>query len=333
MPRTIIVSDLHVDTWGDELYGEAPRRKTKLDHWRELLDWCSAKSIGELVINGDLMDAPPYKGEVCFTSGPARGAVEALLAYAKDHKVTYVYGNHDIGISGLRCPAGSGVAALGTTGLWYPRYTLSVAGSVVLLEHGHFYDPVLILYMRDLAKRTYLPSQFESFQLVQQRRDPQTGERIQTPGVAPPTTVDLNRGVGNNVFGAIMVTEMESPTPPKEKRIARSFLDRLKRGAVLKAGKAVKHYLWWEAAKDIFQDYLSKPGPKPQTLYCVMGHTHVPDTGEITIADIPCTYLNSGTWTCAGDTPEDRSYATYLDIREDGKVWAQDWIWDRWEGE
>jgi len=333
MARTIIVSDLHVDTWGDELYGDEPRRKTKLDHWCDFLDWCARTKIGELIINGDLMDAPPYKGEACFTTGPARQAVEKLLAYAKDHPVTYIYGNHDIGISGLRCPAGSGVAALRGAGLWYPRYTLSVAGSVVLLEHGHFYDPALILYMRDLAKRTYLPSHFESFQLVQQRRDPTTGDRVQHPGVAAPTTVDLSRGVDNNVFGAIMVTDFVSPTPEAEKRTARSFLDRLKRGAVLKAGKAVKHYLWWEAAKDIFADYLSATAPKPNTLYCVMGHTHVPDTGKTTVADVPCLYFNSGTWTCAGDTPTDRSYATYLDLRDTGEVWAQDWIWDRWEGE
>jgi UDP-2,3-diacylglucosamine pyrophosphatase LpxH len=332
MARTIIVSDLHVDTWTDEPFGEGDRRKTKLAHWCDLLDWCAAKNV-ELVINGGLMDAPPYKGERCFTTGPAREAVENLLAYAKDHPVTYIYGNHDIGISGLRCPAGSGVAALGATGLWYPRYTLNAAGSVVLLEHGHFYDPALILYMRDLAKRTYLPSHFESFQLVQQRRDPVTGDRIQHPGVAAPTTVDLSRGVENNVYGAIMVTAFESPTPEAEKKTARSFLDRLKRGAVLKAGRAVKHYLWWEAAKDTFQGYLRGAAPKPKTLYCVMGHTHVPDTGETTVADVPCTYLNSGTWTCAGDTPEDRSYATYLDVRDTGKVWAQDWIWDRWEGE
>jgi len=331
MPRTIIVSDLHVDTWGDELHGEGARRKSKFAHWADLLDWCAARNA-ELVIVGDLMDAPPYRGEQCFTTGPAREAVERLLAFAKDHRVTYIYGNHDIGISGLRCPAGSGIAALRETGLWYPRYTLSIAGSIVLLEHGHFYDPALILYMRDLARRTYLPSHFESFQLVQQRRDPRTGDRLQHPGVAPPTTVDLTRGVDNNVFGAIQVTDFESPTPEPEKRTARSFLDRLKRGAVLKAGKALKHYLWWEAAKDIFADYLAA-APKPKILYCVMGHTHVPDTGKITIADVPCLYFNSGTWTCAGDTPESRSYATYLDVRADGKVWAQDWIWDRWERE
>ncbi len=333
MPRTIIVSDLHVDTWRDELYGEGDRHKTKLDHWCDLLNWCTAKSIDELVINGDLMDAPPYEGNTCFTTPQARQAIEKLLAYAKDHRVTYVYGNHDIGISGLRCPAGEGIAALRTTGLWYPRYRLSVSGSVVLLEHGHFYDPALILYTRDLLKRTYLPSQFDSLQWVQQRRNPQTGERLYAPGVAAPTIVDLSRGVANNVYGAILTTEFESPTPEQEKRTARSFLNRLRHGVVLTAGKAVKHYLWWEASKDIFEDYLEQAEIKPQTLYCVMGHTHVPDTGAVTVDSVPCIYFNSGTWTCSGDTPKDRSYATYLDVREDGKVWAQDWVWDRWEGE
>jgi UDP-2,3-diacylglucosamine pyrophosphatase LpxH len=350
MARTIIVSDLHVDTWSDEPFGEGDRRKTKLAHWCDLLDWCSSQNIAELVINGDLMDAPPYKGDACFTTGPARDAAERLLAYAKDHRVTYIYGNHDIGISGLRCPAGSGVAALRGTGLWYPRYTLTVAGSVVLLEHGHFYDPALILYMRDLAKRTYLPSHFESFQLVQQRRDPVSGDRMQHPGVAPPTTVDLDLAPPqrrNNVYWATRATNELQPATARDVAVTRSFLDWLNRAAlpkaqgfldrfraraVLEAGKAVKHYIWWPAAKDIFADYLSGESPKPQTLYCIMGHTHVTDTGKITIADVPCLYFNSGTWTCA-DLPEARSYATYLDVREDGTLWAQDWIWDRYEGE
>jgi UDP-2,3-diacylglucosamine pyrophosphatase LpxH len=330
MSHTIIVSDLHVDTWPPaETYGEPGREKTKLDHWRDFLNWCAEQNADELIINGDLLDAPPYKGEECFTTGPAREAVDALLAYAKNHRVTYIYGNHDIGISGLRCPAGAGIAALHGTGLLYPKHSVAVGGSVILLEHGHFYDPVLILYARDLLKRTYLPGQFEALQWVQQRRDPVSGDRIKDPGVAAPTTVDLSRGVENNIFGAILMTDFESPTPEDEKKTARSFLDRLKRGVVLKAGKAVKHYLWWEAAQDIFKRYLAQGQLKPQTLYCVMGHTHVPDTGTTTANGVKCIYLNSGTWTCAGDTPKDRSYATYLDVRETGKVWAQDWIWNR----
>ena len=333
MPRTIIVSDLHVDTWGTEKCGKGDRRKTKLDHWTDFLDWCAAANIDELVINGDLMDAPPYKGNVCFTTGPARQAVEKLLAYAKDHPVTYIYGNHDIGISGLRCPAGSSVAALANINLCYPRYCLPATDSMILFEHGHFYDPALIAYTRDLLKRTYVPKRFEELQWAQQRRDPETGERREDPGVSPPSTVDLERGMDNNLYFAIRVAEVESPTPEAERKTAQRFLKRLKRNAFPKAAKAVKHYLWWEAAKDTFSDYLKQTRSKPQTLYCVMGHTHVPDWGEITIAGVRCVYFNSVTWTCSGDTPEDRSYATYLYVRDDGKMRLHDWVWNRHEEE
>ena len=333
MSGTIIVSDLHVDTWDAEEYGKGDRSKTKLDHWTDFLDWCAAANIDQLIINGDLMDAPPYKGNVCFTKGPARQAVEKLLAYAKDHPVTYIYGNHDIGISGLRCLAGSSLLALANINLCYPYHNLTVADSTLLLQHGHFYDPALIAYTRDLLKRTYVPEHFEELQWVMQRIDPETGERREGPGVAPPTTVDLERGMDNNLYFAIRMAEVDSPTPEAEKKTAESFLKRLKRGAFLKAAKALKHYLWWEAAKDIFGDYLRQAQSKPQTLYCVMGHTHVPDWGEVTIDGVRCVYYNSVTWTCSGDTPEDRSYATYLYARDDGKMRVHDWVWNRHEEE
>jgi UDP-2,3-diacylglucosamine pyrophosphatase LpxH len=213
---------------------------------------------------------------------------------------------------------------------------MGTAGSVILLEHGHFYDPALILYTRDLLKRTYLPSQFEALQWVQQRRDPETGERIKDPGVAPPTTVDLSLAPEkqkNNVYWATRATSELLPATRQMRESAAAFLRKLRAGVFHKVADSVKHYLWWPAAQDIFEHYFEQGQPKPQTLYCVMGHTHVPDTGETSVEGVLCIYFNSGAWTCAGEAPKDRSYATYLDLREDGRVWAQDWVWDRWEGE
>lgn len=332
MPRTIIVSDLHVDTWGAEKYGKGDRSKAKLEHWTDFLDWCSQANITELVINGDLMDAPPYEGNISFTSEAASRAVEKLLAYAKDHRVTYIYGNHDIGISGLRCLAGSALSALANINLCYPDYVLAAADTTVLLQHGHFCDPAILLYMKDLIKRTYIRSHFQAFQWVQQRRDPETGKRIQPPGVAPPTTLDLSLRPDSNVYWAMRATNGLQPPTHQMKQSATAFLRKLKEGAFHRIADSVKHYLWWEAAKHIFADYLKGARPKPKTVYSIMGHTHVPDTGTTRVRGVGCLYFNSGTWTCSGARPKDRSYATYLDLREDGVVWAQDWIWDRYEG-
>ena len=328
MPRTIIVSDLHVDTWDDEKYGAGERSKTKLDHWRDFLGWCTEKRVDELVINGDLMDAPPYEGNVSFTSPIARQAVEELLAHARAHKVTYVYGNHDIGISGIRCTADANVSPLQNVSLYYPDYVLLTQSSTLLIQHGHLFDPALLLYIRDLTLRTYLRSKFQAFQWVQQRRDTKTGLRISPPGVASPATINLGPASGDNVYYAIRLTDVVAPPAPEDANAARRFIRNLKRGVVTKISESVKHYLWWEAAKGIFEDYCAQPNVQTSVIYCVMGHTHVPDTGETTVDGNHCIYFNSGTWTGAGQNTEDRQHATYLDVRETGKVWIQDWIRD-----
>jgi len=326
MARSIIVSDVHVDTWTDEPYGEGARRKSKLAHWVDLLDWCEEKQVDELVINGDLMDAPPYQDNSCFTSQIALSAVERLAAYAARRRVTYVYGNHDIGISGLRCAGGAGLTALRNVNLYYPDYVLHTDGSTLLIQHGHLFDPALLFYIKDLTVRTYVASHFQAFQWVQQRRDKDTGEQVQPPGVASPAVIGLGPQVDDNVFYAIKLTDAVAPPAPTEVSAARRFIRGLRRGVVMTVGKAVKQYLWWEAAKDVFGDYLGQVAVERPVVYCIMGHTHVPDTGEAEIMGKQCVYFNSGTWVGSGETVEDRQHASYLDVRETGKVWVQDWI-------
>jgi len=94
----------------------------------------------------------------------------------------------------------------------------------------------------------------------------------------------------------------------------------------MRVGESAKHYLWWEAAKDVFEGYLAQVTVERPLVCCIMGHTHVPDTAEAEIKGKHCVYFNSGTWLGSGETVEDRQHATYLDVRETGKVWVQDWI-------
>jgi hypothetical protein len=154
--------------------------------------------------------------------------------------------------------------------------------------------------------------------------------RPDTAGVASPATIDPSLGVKDDLYGAILVTDRVSPPTEEDNRAARTFINKLKRGWVSKAADYLvrrgKHYLWWEAAKSIFDDYLDEFESRPPTLYCIMGHTHVPDTAETRRDGVKCVYFNSGTWTGAGSRPRDRQHATYLDVRQDGKVWIQDWI-------
>ena len=333
MPRSIIVSDLHVDTWTEESYGEGDRKKNKLAHWCDLLDWCEGKQIEELILNGDLMDAPPYEGNSSFTSGIARRAVERLVAYAARRKVTYVYGNHDIGISGLRCAGGASLAALQNVNLYYPDYVLHTNSSTLLIQHGHLFDPALLLYVKDLTVRTYVASHFQAFQWVQQRRDAKTGSPKEPAGVASPATIGLGPQADNNVYYAIKLADTLAPPPEEAISSAGRFIRGLRRGVVTKVGESVKHYLWWEAAKSVFEDYLHQDTADHPRVYCVMGHTHVPDTADTQVQGKQCVYFNSGTWVGSGETVEDRQHATYLDVRETGKVWVQDWIRNPYFGE
>jgi UDP-2,3-diacylglucosamine pyrophosphatase LpxH len=89
----------------------------------------------------------------------------------------------------------------------------------------------------------------------------------------------------------------------------------------------VKHLIWRKAARTVVADYLGQAQKEDRpVMYCLMGHTHVPDYEESTVQNKQCLYLNSGTWVSSGDDVEDHQHATYLDVDAAGKVWLQDWI-------
>lgn len=356
MPRSIIVSDLHVDTWTDDLYGEGARKKTKLDHWSDFLNWCEEKQIDELVINGDLMDAPPYEGDSCFASEITRRAVQRLGAYAVKRKVTYVYGNHDIGMSGLRCDSAAPLG-LANVRLVYPNHCVQ-HGSTVLIQHGHLFDPALCLYIRDLTERTYLLSEGQALYWVQQRRDLATGDQRQTLGVISPGEIDLAAQAAETVYEAILNLESAAPPSTRDMQTARRWIQELEawsqpsrplrvpravaavydwvkglfRPAFPRIAGVAARVIWRAAAEAVFQKQVAQQPGATGRIYCVMGHTHLPDRMAAEVAGRECRYLNSGTWTESGETPEDRQSATYLDVRETGKVWVQDWISDPYVG-
>lgn len=333
MCRAIIVSDLHIDTWSDvERYGEGARERTKLEHWCDLLQWCDENRVEELIVNGDLMDAPPYEGNVSLTSAAACKALTALMDYASKRSVTYVFGNHDIGISGIRCDFNPGLAPLRNVSLQYPhRPPLHTDVSTILIQHGHLYDPALWLYVRDLTIRTYVNSGYEAFNLTQQRRDPGAGQprpADRRVGVDSPAVIKLGAQPGNTLEQDIEQAVAADPPSKSERDSAKRFLKRLRTGVNRAVRRKVTHYFWREAAREVLRDFTAQH-PADRAFYCIMGHTHVPDRFDDVINGRQCHYLNSGTWVGSGKEIQDRQCATYLYVDANGKVTAQDWIWDR----
>jgi len=325
MARRIIVSDLHIDTWReDEQYGVGRGRKTKLEHWRDFLRWCADSRIDELIVNGDLIDAPPYEDEPPFARVTAEALI-ALMEYATTRRVTYIFGNHDIGISGIRCAFSAGLPALKNVSLRYPNHRFLTAAGTVVIEHGHLHDPVLGHYLRHLGKSTYVNSDFQAFHWAQQRRNPRTGipsPKVTRRGVESPAAIKLgppeNKTVEQAINDAVERESAETRT--------RRWWERVKRTLRRK----VAHYFWRDAARQTLVRFTAEEPTAREVVCCVMGHTHVPDRYDAGVINgKQCHYVNSGTWVGSGHSMEDRQYATYLYIDAAGTVSAHDWIWDR----
>lgn len=333
MPNhTIIISDLHIDDWTDRKI----RGKTRMQHFFEFLAWCEQEDVGELIINGDLMDMPPYKGQCVFQPAPcdpenqpasteciSRPVVERLLEYGSKRKITYVFGNHDIGLSGFRCEGPNNIAGLQSACFSYPNYRFQVAGTAVLVEHGHFYDPFLYLYLRDLAQRTYMPWQLDDFDWGMQRRDPETGKRAE-PGLPDNLEPRIQMDYGNNAYQTVtesMLVDREHTTVQSVLDWSKDFADNIKEALA----KPFKREIWWAAALYKMNEFVQE-GNHPRRLFQLFGHTHRPFVGEsskghgIDQNGVECFYLNSGGWT------EGTDEGWYIDINTKGKLYLQDWI-------
>jgi UDP-2,3-diacylglucosamine pyrophosphatase LpxH len=335
--HTIIISDLHIDDWTDRKI----RGKTRKELFFEFLDWCDAQDTRELIINGDLMDMPPYKGQYVFQNlilcpdGSqtciAREVVERLLQFGAKRNVTYVFGNHDIGISGFRCEGPNDVAGLQGANFSYPNYVIPQIGdSAILIEHGHFYDPFLALYLRDLAKRTYQPWELDKFDWTMQRRNPTTGERRRkTTGIPGESVKPIRMKVDDHAYETVKAEQRGDA----ELSLA-GVLDWSKKFAE-DMGKAIvdipKRAIWWAAALHKMREYISEQNCSGKRLYQVFGHTHRAFVGEeskgvgVEQNGVQCFYINSGGWT------DDTSEGWYLDVNEDGIVYLQDWIKEKEE--
>ncbi len=300
--NTIIVSDLHIDTWDQS---RKLKGKTKEKHFLDFLEH-KAPTTRFLYIGGDLLDLPPERGKDAFPTG---GAVDRVLAKLielsrePDTFVVYLIGNHDIGLSGLRVNRSFETPWLGRIAIAYPHVYIDTPKEGILLEHGHFYDPTLAIYAGDLLWTTYFGEAREqpfvhiSSSLVRslQRRDSVTGEKIWKAGELKPI-----------------------PRPPVGCRgQIKELIKRMIRRPPAVIEEVYKPFHWREEAKEVLDEYNETVSSDQRARTMVFGHTHRPDkyvwdTGE--------QYFNSGDW--SGDT----LHSTYLEIDKDGNIFDHDWI-------
>jgi UDP-2,3-diacylglucosamine pyrophosphatase LpxH len=298
--KSIIVSDLHIDTWDNK---EKPQGKTKARHF---LDFLEAKTpdIDALYIAGDLMDMPPVRGQDVVPKGSVTEQVmNSLVGFASkpDKQLIYLVGNHDIGISGLRINLDFQIPWLGGIAITYPRVYIETPAGGIMVEHGHFHDPSLMLFAGDLILGTYygdvrgLPASDLTSGVIRalQRRDPITAEKVVNAGELQLTVKQRPgcRSIGRNIVNSI----------------SRKF------------GPTVDVYtpqLWRDAAPKALAEYNESADTKHQARTIVFGHTHTPDS----MVWDDKQYFNSGSWSGNGQR------STYLEIDEQGLISSHEWI-------
>jgi UDP-2,3-diacylglucosamine pyrophosphatase LpxH len=311
MNRRIILSDLHVDTWTDrKIRGTG---KNKKEHFNDFMDWCESANIKEFIINGDLMDFPPYTGYISFTesSGTARGVINRIARLADKIPVTYIFGNHDIGISGIRSLRENNLKIFGNMNFCYPGYIVEYGDCAILIEHGHFCDPALILYLRDLADRTYRESKFEGHEWMQAGQ-----ENVEAPTMKPGLITPIRVEPGGNAF----LAAKQPPKPAPKRTICTKIKEILWRWGATAIAPYTMEW-WWLNANEGMGKFIKNTSYKKSMLYQIYGHTHRADARDPEVMHgVSCFYINAGTWT------EEVDEGWYLDIDEKGKVWLQDWI-------
>ncbi len=298
---TLIISDLHIDTW-DKIVKVAG--KTKAEHFLDFLK-VKAAAADALYVAGDLMDLPPVEDRDVSPQGSVvEEVLTALVDFAgrPDKRLIYLIGNHDIGLSGLRINYDTQIPWLGNLTITYPRVFIETGNGNVMVEHGHFYDPSLMLFAGDLMLSTYFgeirgeqAGDFSSGLMRRlQRRDPVTGEEIHKAGDLKP-----------------------APKPATGCRaIGRNIINIFKR----QAGKAVDSYtpaLWRDVAPNVLAEYNTSASVDRQARTIVFGHTHAPDSATFNNGEL---YYNSGSWSGNG------SESTYLCLDEKGTITIHDWI-------
>ncbi len=278
--EVVVVSDLHVDTWDRAAEGRQAREHSFFEFINTI-----ARTTKQLVVNGDLLDTPP--NPIDTREGGIFPKYESIIAAfgALNNKapipvpVTILYGNHDMATSGLRYDLGKPPQLLRRFHVpfnmsWYPNIVLGVPVNRMnegqeehrfYLDHGHFYDPALLLYLRDFvfaALRNDLRSAMTTLTLAGQRRSSER-EGIPRPGLVASRPGTLDQQVGHWIV----------------------------------------RYRWrWKSRRVLIQRNQEEIEQGHRALTgALFGHTHLPDRYTYRTGRAKgMTYINTGDW--MGDT-------------------------------
>lgn len=291
---SVLISDIHLDTWTypNDDTKEDPNHPKRLA-FRQFLNWIhSEPRIKDLYINGDVMDLPPHPLNQPPTpmlrvedgnpntypdllATPYLGSLSPLNNEVLSQlgtldrrdpswpvlKVTYITGNHDIGMYGLRYIQPD-LTWNSVRVAWNPSIVLKTLGDTRLyMEHGHLRDPFMWLYLR--------------YAVV---------ELLQGPEAV------AQRGGKVGMTRASGVKSVAIDALPTEKQYFEGTGSMpLPKGEGF--GALLARLRFRQAARKLFHTVDVDDGHKVD--YLTMGHTHLPDryvfpTGQ--------TYINSGDW-------------------------------------
>jgi UDP-2,3-diacylglucosamine pyrophosphatase LpxH len=327
MSRTIVVSDLHVDTWTDKkIVGADGQNQTMLEHFEEFLDWClNKRGVKTFIIAGDLTDSPagPLNNVFSSPGSPGAKALGLIEKLAQSIDVKYVVGNHDAGINELGYLGIDRLPDMPHVSLCYPGCivdayvgplkdtdTGKTEKTVIVVDHGHACDPALmVMYANDLAKGLYFsgPSKASAWAHVPAPATPLLGSVA-----LPPTPIPA----GQTAYTAARADQGKTP-------LAAADVSSLwAHGSLVdKATREIRRRMWWNNGLDEMENYIESQKPDATRVYLIQGHTHLIDFRDPeTRANIPCHYINDGTW------EQGYGMSGYVDIDSSGHCWLQDWI-------
>ena len=284
-PFSILISDIHIDTWtGPD--------DAKFKGFQQFLTWVKGESrLKDLYINGDIMDFPPHPmnqpptpilrvdygtpnaypdreeipglGSLNPKFDPIMSALDGL-----DHRdpewpkmtVTYLTGNHDIGLYGLRYIRPTfGWSSFRVS--WNPGVLLRMSEDRhVYMEHGHLHDPFMWLYLR-----------YAVLEILQGAAPPD--HRLDTIGK---TKHKLVRSLALAPPNGPMYFEGKGDVVPPKGEGAGVWLARMR---------------FRQAARKLFRVVDLDERDKVKVI--TMGHTHLPDRYEFPGGRL---YINSGDW-------------------------------------
>ena len=288
--KTVVVSDLHIDTWNDKkFYG-----KTKLQHFFDFLQWIEPVTA-TFVINGDLFDAPPPKNTDILPTYET--VISGLIELAATTEVYYFIGNHDIGLWGLR------VGDYRNLHVVYPYYphlhikAVSQNNHYLYFEHGHFYDPVLSLYVHQMVQGVYPKVSLARIKKFLYRL---LGRRQAHAKLVVEQAIDA----GTLNHAALRASQRRDPrtgekTHPLGTRAWQDYWQNLQTSVWKVLAPLVTEYYtplnWQNAAQAVFERFC-REYPDMEIKAVIFGHTHLPDEQELLFGDRQAVYLNSGDW-------------------------------------